>query len=958
MGHPTGGDGTDFRILGPLDVRDGEESVVLARPKLRALLGALLLRSNEVVPAGVLVEELWGERPPASVANALQVYVSQLRQALGTGVTIATRTPGYVLEIDPGHVDLWRFEQHVARSRERLAAGVPSEALSALDEALALWRGPALADVPLELSGASERARLEDLRVAVHEDRAEALLALGRHAEAVVELEALVSRHPLRERLRSQLMVALYRCGRQADALEAYRDARATLVDELGIEPGAELQRLERRILTQDPALAPPALPAAPASGGTPTPATALLGRERELEQLVQLVRMRSARLVTLTGPGGVGKTRLAVELAHTMGEEVEGGAVYISLGAIADPALVGPTLAEALGIAVGEGRSPGEALARALAPRTLLLILDNFEQLLPAAMLLSELLAAAPRLQLVVTSRAALRLAGERELPVRPLGLPAKGDGLDAIVRSPAVALFLDRARAVRPDFALTEETAIAAASVCARLDGLPLAIELAAARSKIMQPAAILERIDHSLGLLTSGASDAPERHRSLRATLDWSYELLDEDDRKLLARLGVFVGGASLEAAEQVCGADGLAVLDALAGLVDKSLLSSDGGDPPRFALLETVREYALERLVASGEEEPTRSAHAAFYLALAEEAEPQVQGPEQSWWVQRLAREHGNFRSALAFIFERGDGETALRLAVGLRRYWHLKGYLDEGRGWLERALAAAPDAPELLRTKALSVAGAIAGEQGDFDAARALLERSVAVARTLGDPVRTASGLTNLGNIFLYSGDYAGARALYRESAELTRGLSYKGHIAVTTENLGAVAFAEGALDLALELFSEAEQLAREAGVADTRASCLRSLGRTCVLRGELARAAGLFRRALALTRSLGGGPAVTECVEGLASVEAFGGDAARAAVLFGAVDAARAVAGASRPPDQARWIEQSHARALERLGRKAFREAYRRGEAVPLGAAIDLAVGTEAEEERRQRLPV
>jgi len=702
-----------FALLGPLRVECDGATIEIGAPKQRALLAVLLLsHRDDAVPADKLVDVLWGEDPPQTAAKALQVHVSQLRRALGPGNPIVTRGAGYAVEIEPGQLDLERFEAALREAREARAAGDLDRAARRLREGLELFRGAPLRDVPLLGPAAAEPERLADLRLAAVEEAMDVELARGRHAEIVDDLTALAGEHPYRERLHGQLMLALYRSGRQADALDAYRRARRALVEDLGLDPGRELQRLEAAILAQDRALdldrpvAPPAAaPAtAPAFAPLPAPATPLLGREADLATAAQLLADPEVRLLTLTGPGGIGKTRFALELGRRASPAFADGAAFAGLAAVADPGRVPIEIAEGLGLSDSAAGDVHAALAAVLAERELLLVVDNFEQVLPAAPDLGRLLAAAPRLKLVVTSRAALRLAGEHELAVPPLAA------------EPSADLFVRRARALNPRLDPTPEDTRAIDRICTRLDGLPLAIELAAARTKVLSPAAILERLGRRLDLLNAGPRDAPARQQTLRAAIGWSHELLDPETQALFARLGVFVGGWSLDAAEAVCGPD---ALDGLAALVDHSLVHRRG---QRFGMLETVREYALERLEERGETPAYRRRHAESLATIFAAAERGLESPDVARWLDRIAAERENLRAAIGFAVAERDSDLALRLCAGVARYWERRGHLTEGRALIGEALAL-PAEPSHARLVVLNGAGVLAGEQGDFAAAR-------------------------------------------------------------------------------------------------------------------------------------------------------------------------------------------------------------------------------------------
>jgi predicted ATPase/DNA-binding SARP family transcriptional activator len=928
-------------------VRRGGEELPIPGGNQRKVLLALLLAPNRSVSKEKLIDALWGESPPARAKNALQVHVSGLRDALETGVergaVLATTPTGYQLNAPAETVDSRRFEQLAAEGRAALFAEDPDLAARALSQAEALWRGPALVDVVYSEFAAHEAARLEELRLSTFEDLADAELALGRHEQLIPRLQAFVAEQPLRERARAQLMLALYRDGRQSDALAEYRATRETLIDEIGIEPGPALQALERAILVQDESLAAPAAGAAPKRRlELPAPATPLLGRERELGAAAELLRSGDARLLTLTGPGGVGKTRLATEIARRLASQDHGGAVFVDLSHLFDPDLVASTIANALHLTVS-GRPVEDALADQLANEPPVLVLDNFEQVVDAAPLLGRLLTASPELQLLVTSRALLHLTGEHEFPVEPLALPGEGDDEEAALAAPAVALFVARAHAAKRDFELTAENLADVIALCAALDALPLAIELAAARVKILSPGELLARFGRRLEL-KAAVQDAPERHRTLRAAIDSSYDLLDDAERRLFARLSVFVGGWTLPAAEAVCG-DGRTddVLPLLGSLADKSLVVDMRSHERRFTMLQIVREYAVERLAAAGEEDDLRVRHAAYFAGLAEEGEPELNGPGQDVWAARLDAERDNFRAALAFTLGSGDGLTALRLAGALRRLWQLHADMSEGRAGLEAALAAAPDAPLLSRAKALNGLGVLAAEDGDIEAAEQAFEASLQVARELDDDERRMAVLTNLGNIAFFRQDFDRARDLYDEGARLATRLGSTFNAATAAHDLGLIELALGDVDAAIERCEEALALARVGGTPQLVAACLRSLASAIVIRGDLARAQELVEESLSIVRRLNEPRAVAECLETAAGIAAAGGDGARAAALFGAAGAVLESIGTAPTPERQPWIDVYQETARLRLEPGRFEDELRRGASLSLDEAIELA---------------
>jgi predicted ATPase/DNA-binding SARP family transcriptional activator len=728
----------EFRVLGPLQVAKEGRLLPLGGLKQRGLLALLLLDRNRVVPRDRLVDALWGESPPASAANSIQIYVSKLRRLLGDGETagaIVTEPPGYRLRVPPGELDADRFERLIAQGSEALRAGEAERAEKAFADALTPWRGPPFADFTAEPFAQAEIARIEQLRLHALEQRIEALLSLGRHVEVLAELPTLIDQHPLEEQLRAQLMVALYRSGRQADALVAYQDFRRFLGDELGLDPGPDLREIERRVLSQDPALVAPVAPsrgpeqspAAPAEPppaaaltqtNLPVPLTPLIGREQELEEAGRL--LRAQRLITLTGPGGSGKTRLALQLAVDAIDDFPDGVVWVPLQALRDPELVLPTIALALGTA--------ETLTEAGADRRLLLVLDNFEQLLSSASRLVPLSAQLPHLKLLVTSREPLHLGGEYEYPVAPLR------------EREAVALFIERAKATKPDF--TDDGAVV--EICRRLDGLPLALELAAARIKALSAAELLKRLDKRLPMLTGGSRDAPERQRTLRATIAWSYELLAPDEQRAFARLAVFAGGCTLEAAEGACGTD----LDTVAALIDKSLLRREGD---RYFMLETIREYAVERLEESGELNELRQRHADYYLEQARSVELLIRSPQAAGAIDQLEPEHDNLRAALQWLSGR-TSDQPLRLAMwGLAARLH--GFGDQAldsqnvseaarlyRESIEIGLQLKDDMQTAYCLAGLAAVGA---QRGRLDQAARLWGSVIAFERSTGTPLHDA-----------------------------------------------------------------------------------------------------------------------------------------------------------------------------------------------------------------------
>ncbi len=636
-------------LLGELEVFDdvGNE-IVVAGAKLRALLAVLALHPGRTVSVEHLVDALWGEEPPAAVRNGLQGLVSKLRRVLGSADVVAMRGDGYVLDLPADAIDVGRFEHCVADGRATAAAGDLPGAVSLFSRADALWRGDALADFAYDDFAAAAITRLSDDRLAAIEERIELELQLGLHQRVVGELEVLVAAHPLQEVLRGQLMLALYRAGRQADALHAFQDGRRLLGEELGLEPGPALRRLESAILTHDPTLdheTSPAQTPAAMNPGIPAALTPLVGRDSELRDLRQL--FAEQRLLTLVGPGGVGKTRLAIELGRSGAEGSAGGGYLVELAPVGDPAGVPAAIAAALGV-------PDPArLAESIGERQVVVVLDNCEHVIGAAAEAAEgLLRQCPGLRLLATSREGLRIGGETIWPVPPLAT------------EDAVQLFVTRAEASGAVIEPQSEDRIA--DICARLDGLPLAIELAAARARAFPIAQIADRLNDRFRLLTGGSRTALPRQQTLRAVVEWSYELLFDDERRVFERLSVLPGGGDLATAEVVCADDSIDpadVGDHLRALVDKSLVavvSVDAG--VRYTQLQTLAQYGRERLTERGDAARVRDAMAAHFARLCARSAEAYTGDVQRTWLRAIDQEHDNLRAALDWAVARGDAET--------------------------------------------------------------------------------------------------------------------------------------------------------------------------------------------------------------------------------------------------------------------------------------------------------
>jgi predicted ATPase/DNA-binding SARP family transcriptional activator len=711
----------EVRLLGPVQVIRAGREVGLGGPRPRAVLALLVLEAGRVVPAGRLADEAWRGNPPPGAAKTLRSYLSRLRALLAPDAALVARGGGYALSVNAGVVDAVRFERLAGAGQAALGQGDPAAAASRFRDALELWRGLALGDVCEVEPLAREAARLEELRLVAVEGRIEADIQLGLHAEVSGELEGLVTEHPLRERLWRLLILALYRAERQADALAAYRRARELLAAELGLEPGEELRRLEEAVLRQEVPAVPP-----PARHNLPAPLTSFLGREQDLASVEKL--LGQARLVTLTGTGGTGKTRLALEAGARMVGRFPDGVWLAELAGVADPGLVGAQVMGALGVRQAGDVPVLEALIYRLRSAELLLVLDNCEHLLDAcAQLAAALLQAAPGLRVLATSREPLGLPGEVVCPVRPLDLPPEQADARQSGQAAAVRLFLDRGSAARGGTGSGVAPVAVAERICRKLDGLPLAIELAAARLGTLSAAEIEAHLADRFRFLALRRPAADPRHQALRAAMDWSYDLLSAQERRVLGELSVFAGTFGLaQAAEVISGGDQGAALEMVDRLAGKSLVAADPAeDGTRYRLLDTVRYYAADRLAEAGGTEAARHRHTAAFLSLA----------ERERQIAVLAREQDNFRAALEWSLGSGD-PAGPRLARALGSFWLGRGLLAEGRAWLERALAQRP-AGQQPRADLLRLLGSVLCEGGDLERADAVLSEGSHVAATGG-----------------------------------------------------------------------------------------------------------------------------------------------------------------------------------------------------------------------------
>jgi predicted ATPase/DNA-binding SARP family transcriptional activator len=901
--HPA----VEFRVLGPLAVIRGGRSIPLGGSKQRLILTLLVLEANRVVSADRLIDQVWGDTPTEAARGTLQAYVSRLRKVLGP-VKIEARAPGYVLEVSPAHVDASEFENLVEIAKQLS----PEKKATQLAKALALWRGPAYAEFSSQPFALSEATRLNELRIHALEERIEAELALGRHAQLIGELESLVTANPLRERLCAQLMLALYRSGRQAEASAVYQRTRLQLVEELGMEPGPDLQSLLTRILKQDPGLELLSDSLTRRRNELPVQLTSFVGREAELEEVLAL--LRRSRLVTLVGPGGVGKTRLAIEAARLMRDRelsIE-SVIFVDLAPLQTTELLEQTLVTALG-GRREGAPPSvETIVALLGSAQPLLLIDNCEHLVDAvARLVDQLLRSHPGVSILATSREPLRVASEARWFVLPL------NDMDS------VRLFVDRAQLIDTKFGQSEGVESIVVRLCRSLDCIPLAIELAAARIGQMPVGEILARLDDRFVLLTESDRTAPARHHNLRVALDWSYQLLDDREKDVFASLSVFAGGFDATAAQAVTGCS----FDEIGRLVEKSMVvrgeaGSDGR--ARYRLLETLRQYASPHLSETGHALDTGERHFSYFAGLAAKAAPELRGPNELLWLQRLTENLGNLRTALEWALSENP-DQGLAMAVALEWLWQFQGPA-EGRWWLQRlASAARSPSPETMAA-ATRLAGDLAHQIGERDAAQTEIARALDLWRRLDDPGQISRTLVNLAQVAgRTTADLAARRSLLDEALTQARrsgddvlimealsflgmALSYAGKsdegrtrqleaevLARRNGHLWSVAYIiwrdaraylwEGNLDHARERCEEGLKMLSSSGDARTPAIPIVVLGCISLAENDLTAARLHFQRVLAMDWITIPPPVA---IEGLAVLAARSRNYARALKLGGA----------------------------------------------------------------------
>jgi predicted ATPase/DNA-binding SARP family transcriptional activator len=914
-------DPLEIRLLGPFEVLVGGRPADVGGGKRQGLLAVLALRRGHVVGVDALVEALWGEDLPTAPRNAVQHHVARLRAALGQEAIVGS-SDGYAVR--EANVDALRFEELLAEARAVLREGDAHGAAESIAFALGLWRGSALHGLTDTAWFSTEARRLEALRVDALEEQFEVALALGEHREIGSPLRATLDENPFRERLWGQLMLSLYRSGRQGDALETFQEARRVLSDELGLDPGPELQKLQAAILAQDPGIAAPVQERP--HGNLPAQLTSFIGRDQELTRIVEL--LGEYRLVTLTGPPGVGKSRLALEAARSLESRTPDGVWLIDLSRATDS----PDVTRVIALAV-DARGP-DSLARVVArlrDADAVLVLDACEHVLPeAARATSAVLAECPGVRVLATSREILRVPAEVRFQVDPLPLPdpSSPNSIDA----PAVQLFLARARAARPGFELNADAAPVAAEITRQLDGLPLAIELAAARTSVFGLTELRSVVERRLALLEDRPASDPAR-TALQGLIEWSYDLLHADEKTLLHLIAVHRGGASLPSLVAMAAdheLDEPTVTYLLGALVDKSIVSASfPADGPRYDLLDTVRDYAVERLAASGDLAGARRAHAEYFAELAEAARDELRGPDWLAWTTRLMLQNDNLWAALQYALDAADGNIAIRLGGSLGWYFALSQRVSEGRRFLELARSGSnEDAPLdlqadllahlcYLMTEELDLAAAIeTGEQGlalastagnrewalvrvplslalaetgAHERAAELTEEARAAASRLGDDWIAAAASLIRGQAAAHAGDVSTAAEMAPEVVKHSAAIRFDAFEAPAALLEGWAAERQGKAKASADAYRRAFELAGRVGFSDHAAFALAALGSNALAQGDLHEAEDLERQALEIAEAAGASWTAAHTRVELARVLAAAGDAAGAESLYTAV---------------------------------------------------------------------
>jgi predicted ATPase/DNA-binding SARP family transcriptional activator len=972
-------------FLGPFRVTYDDRSVVgFESDKGRALLAYLLIEADRPHRREALAALLWPDQTETAARQNLRQALYNLHHILSTagaahsaphrgddpgshtGPLLVTRQ---TVQLNPAS-DTWgdvaSFNQLLAACtmHSRQQAGHSDRCPACIDrfeQATALYRGDLLQGFLVNDSREFEEWLLLE-RETHHRQMMQILERLANYYEEVGEQERSLrfalwqlKLEPWREEAHRRAMRLLSRTGQRSTALAQYDACRQILAAELGLEPARETTALYERI--RDAATEPPAERAVAGPAFLRLAATPLIGREAEVTAVEEQLLRDDVRLLTITGPGGTGKTRIATQAAAGLQAHFTDGAYFVNLAPLTDPGLVAATIAAALGVQESPGKTATDSLVAFLQGKQMLLLLDNFEQVAAAAPLIGQLIQATSAVKALVTSRVALRLRGMHEFPVPPMALPDRTHlpPLERLSEYEGIRLFVERAAALQPGFHITAANAAAVVEICHRLDGLPLAIELAAARIKVLPPQAMLQRLQSRLELIAGKDRDVPTRQQTLRHTIDWSYNLLDAAEQALFRRIAVFQGGRTLEAIQAVCAAPDLDLdpLDGVEALVSKSLLRRMEAydDEPRFWMLETIHEYAREKLRAHGEEAALRRRHAHYFLGLAEEAAPHLKQHDQGWWLERVEAEIDNIRAALHWAREQGEAgddeaaATGLRFVIALERFWEVRVYLREGLEQTTGILAIGRPGGA-LRARALTVAAVLADVCGDYARAHTMLEESLQLWREVGDQKSLVETLHALGTVLYSQRDTEKARAYFEESLRVEQAVSNR---KTSLHSLGLMFYEQGDFASAGALIEEALAIERAAGDTRRVALALANLGLVAYEQGDYAVALARQRESLALRQALGAKLGIAWSLEGLAMLYLALGRAAQAARLWGASQAMREAIGAPVPPKEQTRYKREMDRVRAQLGAEAFDRAWAEGRAMTndqaVAYALDEAVG-------------
>lgn len=994
-------------LLGGFRVSVGSTTIEEGAWRLRkaaSLVKLLAMAKGHRLHRERVMDLLWPDLGAKAASNNLRGALHVVRRTFGSHTSSASR----YLELQRDQlilcpsgelwVDVEAFEEAAANARR-------SRSPAAYRAAIELYTGELLPGDRYEEWTEGRREALRQMYLSLLTELAGLFEEREEYERGIEALRRVLSEEPAREEAHVTLMRLYTLSGQRQEAILQYERLRKSLALALDAEPGAESRRLYEQIRAGGPLAAPSAgrpseEPVDRTRHNLPAPMTSFVGREREMVEAKRLLPM--TRLLTLAGAGGSGKTRLSLEIARDLTGLYPDGVWFVDLAPLSEGDLVAQEVAATLEVTERPGEPPVKTLADTLRDKEQLLVLDNCEHLIDAAARLADaLLHSCPRLRVLATSREPLGIQGEVVWQVKPLSLPDGGASVQSLMHYEAVRLFVDRARLRLPEFELTKGNAGAVARVCRKLDGIPLAIELATARMGALAVEQVAQRLEVSLDVLRGGSRTASARQQTLKATLDWSHKLLGQSERTLFRRLSVFAGGWTVEAAEAVCSGDNIEredVLDLVGTMVDKSLVVAGAttGEALRYRMLEPVRQYAREKLEESTEAEEVMSRHAAFFLSLAEEAEPELSGPQQRLWVEQLDGEHDNLREALSWVLESGEADLGLRFGGALWRFWFTQGHLSEGRGWMEQILARGEPSPTMARVKALEGMGWLAQAQGDPNLVKATYEGMLELSRELGDLGNVATALNALGGQAMQRGDHEKARELLEENLSVLRDLEEEGNaatplkkfhvlyllaymklneendptraaalwedglalarqigdvlrIGMTLCSLGYAALLQGDFERARALCEETLAFAHELGsaVVEIIPETLVNLGLASLGLGDHERASASFEEALTMSKSAGRKPTIINILEAMASLSGALGEASRTARLWGAAEAARELTDIALPPGDRALHEPYLADARLRLGEAAWEEALSEGRAMTTDQATDYAFSKE-----------